>query len=33
LASGNPNEQRRWLAEAARNGSQAAMLELAEMGY
>jgi hypothetical protein len=33
LACGDPKEKRRWLAEAARNGSQPAMLELAELGY
>jgi hypothetical protein len=33
LACGDPKAKRRWLEEAARNGWQAAMLELAEMGY
>ena len=33
LLCSDPNEKRRWLEEAARNGWQAAMMELAEMGY
>jgi len=32
LACSDLNEKRRWLEEAARNGWQAAMMELAEIG-
>jgi len=33
LACSDPKEKRRRLEESTRNGSQPAMLELAEMGY